>query len=168
MLPGKLVQTGNLVLLLLWHILHFIVSTFYFVLEIARWRGAIGVKSVCLYDKEGVMKKSKQAILEKLNNAESGENDKHVDHNHMMLEFASFSDGKEAVTKAANSLFLKHLKLNKLAGDQERQIFTEPHMAEALKAIGCKGAGPDLLLVYGPARCHLGFPVWRIRYAEIV
>ncbi|XP_048337587.1 uncharacterized protein LOC107426819 [Ziziphus jujuba] len=99
---------------------------------------------------------------------ESGENDKHVDHNHMMLEFASFSDGKEAVTKAANSLFLKHLKLNKLAGDQERQIFTEPHMAEALKAIGCKGAGPDLLLVYGPARCHLGFPVWRIRYAEIV
>nr|XP_048336671.1 dehydrodolichyl diphosphate synthase complex subunit NUS1 isoform X3 [Ziziphus jujuba var. spinosa] len=223
----KLVQIGNLVLLLLWHILHFIVSIFYFVLGIARvaesyfissgflkkykslnlgklrclaivieseeayqtlqviellqWLGAIGVKSVCLYDKEGVTKKSKQAILGKLNNAvifevlssiccpkESSENDKLVDHNHMMLEFASFSDGKEAVTKAANLLFMKYLKLNKLAGDQEGQIFTEPHMAEALKAIGCKGADPDLLLVYGPARCHLGFPIWRIRYTEIV
>ncbi|XP_060676371.1 uncharacterized protein LOC107404940 isoform X2 [Ziziphus jujuba] len=142
------------------------------VIELLQWLGAIGVKSVCLYDKEGVMKKSKQAILGKLNNAvifeESGENDKLVDHNHMMLEFASFSDGKEAVTKAANLLFMKYLKLNKLAGDQEGQIFTEPHMAEALKAIGCKGADPDLLLVYGPARCHLGFAVWRIRYTEIV
>nr|XP_048336670.1 dehydrodolichyl diphosphate synthase complex subunit NUS1 isoform X2 [Ziziphus jujuba var. spinosa] len=151
------------------------------VIELLQWLGAIGVKSVCLYDKEGVTKKSKQAILGKLNNAvifevlssiccpkESSENDKLVDHNHMMLEFASFSDGKEAVTKAANLLFMKYLKLNKLAGDQEGQIFTEPHMAEALKAIGCKGADPDLLLVYGPARCHLGFPIWRIRYTEIV
>lgn len=33
---------------------------------------------------------------------------------------------------------------------------------------GCRGPDPDLLLVYGPARCHLGFPAWRIRYTEIV
>lgn len=33
---------------------------------------------------------------------------------------------------------------------------------------GCGGPDPDLLLVYGPARCHLGFPPWRIRYTEIV
>ncbi|XP_022557891.1 uncharacterized protein LOC106431569 [Brassica napus] len=25
-----------------------------------------------------------------------------------------------------------------------------------------------LLLVYGPVRSHLGFPVWRLRYTEIV
>lgn len=66
----------------------------------------------------------------------AGENDKLVDHNPMTLEFTSFSDGKEAVTKAANLLFMTYMKLTKLAGDQEEQIFTEPHMAEALKAIG--------------------------------
>ena len=27
---------------------------------------------------------------------------------------------------------------------------------------------PDLLLVYGPVRSHLGFPAWRLRYTEIV
>jgi len=27
---------------------------------------------------------------------------------------------------------------------------------------------PDLLLVYGPIRSHLGFPAWRLRYTEIV
>ncbi|GKV26579.1 hypothetical protein SLEP1_g35855 [Rubroshorea leprosula] len=41
-------------------------------------------------------------------------------------------------------------------------------MTDALKAVGCIGLEPDLLLVYGPARCHLGFPAWRIRYTEIV
>ncbi|KAH0977385.1 hypothetical protein GBA52_027104 [Prunus armeniaca] len=33
---------------------------------------------------------------------------------------------------------------------------------------GCRGPDPDLLLVYGPARCYLGFPAWRIRYTKIV
>ncbi|KAF3435606.1 hypothetical protein FNV43_RR22697 [Rhamnella rubrinervis] len=209
---------GNLVLWLLWHVLHFTVSIFYLVLAIAsvaesyfissgllrkyrtlnlsklrylaivveteeacqtskitellQWLGDIGVKHICLYDQEGVMKKSKQVILEKLNNAmvfeEAGKNDKLVDHNPMTLEFTSFSDGKEAVTKAAHLLFMKYMKLIKLAGDQKEQIFTEPHMAEALRVVGCKGPDPDLLLVYGPARCHLGFPLWRIRYTEIV
>jgi ditrans,polycis-polyprenyl diphosphate synthase len=41
-------------------------------------------------------------------------------------------------------------------------------MSGALKAIGCGGPEPDLLLVYGPARCHLGFPAWRLRYTEIM
>lgn len=27
---------------------------------------------------------------------------------------------------------------------------------------------PDLMLIYGPVRCHLGFPAWRLRYTEIV
>lgn len=67
---------------------------------------------------------------------ESGENDPLVDHNHMTLEFISCSDGKEAVTKAANLVFMKYMKSTKLAGKQDEQIFTETHMAEALKAIG--------------------------------
>jgi ditrans,polycis-polyprenyl diphosphate synthase len=34
--------------------------------------------------------------------------------------------------------------------------------------LGCGGPEPDLLLMYGPARCHLGFPAWRLRYTEIM
>ena len=54
----------------------------------------------------------------------------------MTLEFASFSDGKEAVAKAANLLFGTYMKLAELGGGQEVKIFTEPYMAEALKAAG--------------------------------
>uniref|UniRef100_A0A5B7ALD7 ditrans,polycis-polyprenyl diphosphate synthase [(2E,6E)-farnesyldiphosphate specific] n=1 Tax=Davidia involucrata TaxID=16924 RepID=A0A5B7ALD7_DAVIN len=207
-------QIGNLVLGLLWHILHLILSLWYFavciahalesslisggilkrykalnlgkvqylaivvdseeahqtskVIELLQWLTAIGVKNVCLYDIEGVLKKSKEAILERLNNAklfeEATKNDPLLDENHITLEFASFSDGKEAVAKAANLLFVKYYS----GGDQEKPIFTESHVAEALRAIGSGGPDPDLLLVYGPARCHMGFPAWRIRYTEIV
>ena len=54
----------------------------------------------------------------------------------MTLEFVAFSDGKEAVAKAANLLFRKHMTSADLDGDQEERIFTEAQMAEALKAIG--------------------------------
>ncbi|KAL5561435.1 hypothetical protein UlMin_031182 [Ulmus minor] len=141
------------------------------VIKLLQWLEAIGVKHVCFYDAEGVVKKSKDAVFEKLNSVTLFEeigNDKLADQNHMTLEFASFPDGKEAVTKAANFLFEKYIKLTKLDGDQWEKIFTEGHMTEALKAIGCTGPEPDLLLVYGPVRCHLGFPAWRIRYTEIV
>ncbi|PON76856.1 Decaprenyl diphosphate synthase-like [Parasponia andersonii] len=142
------------------------------VIKLLLWLKAIGVKHICLYDVEGVMKKSREAILEKLNAVtlfeEAGEDDKLASQNCMTLEFASFSDGKEAVTKAANLLFRKYMTFTDLDRDQEERIFTEAQMAEALKAIGCNGPEPDLLLVYGPARCHLGFPAWRIRYTEIV
>ncbi|RXH88253.1 hypothetical protein DVH24_042324 [Malus domestica] len=215
--PGlRLVQIGNLGLVLLWHILHLFVSIWYFLLDLAfvfesylisggvlknykaldlgklkylaivieseeayqtskviellQWLEAIGVKRVCLYDTEGVLKKSKGAILNKLKNATEFEDGDEglLDQKRMALEFSSFSDGKEAVTKAANLLFAKYLKLANLVGDHEEKIFTEPNMDEALKAIGCRGPDPDLLLVYGPARCHLGFPAWRIRYTEII
>ena len=132
---------------------------------------------------------------------EAVENDKVLDQKHMMLEFASFSDGKEAVAKAANLLFVKSLTSKNSSGDQEDEIFTEPHMTEALRAVGLfyfavvlngfenwfcfrfnvwplgiyvhmlSGSGgpeTDLLLVYGPARCHQGYPAWRIPYTEIV
>ena len=29
-------------------------------------------------------------------------------------------------------------------------------------------AEPELLLVFAPVRCHLGFPAWRMRYTEIM
>lgn len=48
------------------------------------------------------------------------------------LEFISFSDGKEAVAKAANYLFVKHYATS----GKEKPNFTEPQMAEALAAIG--------------------------------
>jgi len=209
---------GNFGLLLLWCILHFIVTVWYFLLEIVhvvesylissgllksykalnleklrylaivvgseeayqtseitkllQWLETIGVKHVCLYDMEGVLKKSKEAILVKMNNTtafqEADENDKLLDQKHMLLEFASYSDGKEAVAKAANLLFTKYITSANSGGDQEDRIFTEPHMTEALRAVGRGGPEPDLLLAYGPARCHLGFPAWRIRYTEIV
>ncbi|BBN68433.1 Undecaprenyl pyrophosphate synthetase family protein [Prunus dulcis] len=39
------------------------------VIELLQWLEAIVVKRVCLYDTEGVLKKSKEAILNKLKNA---------------------------------------------------------------------------------------------------
>ncbi|KAF5448791.1 hypothetical protein F2P56_029295, partial [Juglans regia] len=215
----RLVQIGSFGLQFLWCILHFIVSIWYFLLEVThvvestlissgllknykaldlgklrylaivvgseeayqtakvtkllQWLEAIGMKHVCLYDMEGVLKKSKEAILEKMSNTtvfqEADENDKLLDQKHMTLEFASYSDGKEAVAKAANLLFAKYLQSANSGGDpDEERIFNEPHMNEALRAVGSGGPEPDLLLVYGPARCHLGFPAWRIRYTEIV
>lgn len=55
---------------------------------------------------------------------------------HISVEFASFSDGKEAVAKAANLLFRKYLKLGDSDKIQEEKIFTEAGMTEALKAVG--------------------------------
>ncbi|KAL6986675.1 ditrans,polycis-polyprenyl diphosphate synthase [(2E,6E)-farnesyl], partial [Sarracenia purpurea var. burkii] len=198
--PG---QFGNFVLLLLWHILHFIISIWYCVLGIAhvlesylassgllkrygvvnldklrylavvvdndeayqtskvtellQWLAVVGVKNVCLYDAEGVLKKSKEAILGKLHVAKlfkcgdlqlvilvflqigflefaSQETTKNVpllDQQQIHLEFASYSDGKEAVAKAANLLFVKYY----LGRDQEEPIFTESHIAEALGTV---------------------------------
>ncbi|KAH8510750.1 hypothetical protein H0E87_008325 [Populus deltoides] len=164
------------------------------VIQLLQWLQAIGVKHLCLYDTEGVLKKSKESILAKLKNAtlfevassicrvmvplfftllpfrlqEADERDSLLDQKHMTLEFASISDGKEAVAKGGNVLFMKYSKLANSGAEQKEQIFTEANMTEALRAVGCGGPEPDLLLVYGPARCHLGFPAWRIRYTEIV
>ncbi|XP_031267063.1 dehydrodolichyl diphosphate synthase complex subunit NUS1-like [Pistacia vera] len=142
------------------------------IIELLQWLVALGVKRVCLYDTEGILKKSKDSILVKLNNAtvfeEADQSNPLLDHKHISVEFASFSDGKEAVAKAANLLFRRYLKLGDSDKIQEEKIFTEARMTEALTAVGCRGPEPDLLLVYGPARCHLGFPAWRIRYTEII
>ncbi|XVE93563.1 hypothetical protein REPUB_Repub01dG0205700 [Reevesia pubescens] len=218
MLYCWIAQIGNLLLRLLWHLIHVIINLCYFtrgianafesyliswgllrrykslhvaklrylaivvesneayqtskIIELLQWLEAIGVKHVCLYDKEGILKKSRDFILEKLDGAilfrDVHENNVLLDQQHMTLEFASFSDGKEAVAKAANVLFMKYLKSGATDQNQEEQIFTESQMSEALKTVGSGGPEPDLLLVYGPARCHLGFPAWRIRYTEII
>ncbi|KAF8406419.1 hypothetical protein HHK36_008506 [Tetracentron sinense] len=160
------------------------------VVELVRWLSAIGVKHVCLYDMNGVLKESKKTILAKISNArlweaadlnvrvltqlgtyftqETDEKDLSLDQKQMILEFVSFSDGKEGAAKAANFLCSEYLKPASLDGDQEDLVFTEPNMTKALRAVGCGGTEPNLLLVYGPARCHLGFPTWRMRYMEIV
>ncbi|XP_039170581.1 LOW QUALITY PROTEIN: dehydrodolichyl diphosphate synthase complex subunit NUS1-like [Eucalyptus grandis] len=120
----------------------------------------------------GVLQKSKDAILEKLSRIRLFEETDEMlpvdKKKNMTLELASPSDGREAVAKAANLLFSKHLELRNTTEDQGENIFTEAHMTEALRAVGCSGPDPDLLLIYGPARCHLGFPPWRLRYTEIV
>ena len=82
----------------------------------------------------------------------------------MDFEFVSISDGKEAVAKAANLLFKKYY----VDGNSEKPFFTETYLTEALRTLGAVEPDPDLLLIYGPARCHLGFPAWRIRYTEMV
>uniref|UniRef100_A0A7N0TDB6 ditrans,polycis-polyprenyl diphosphate synthase [(2E,6E)-farnesyldiphosphate specific] n=1 Tax=Kalanchoe fedtschenkoi TaxID=63787 RepID=A0A7N0TDB6_KALFE len=141
------------------------------VIELLQWLRSLGVKQVCLYDVNGVLKQSKEVIAKLLGNASlfgvDSVEDLKCDEKHMMLEFASISDGKEAVAKAAN-LLLKRFKSENAAGVQKDMVFTEQDMFDALKSIGYGAPDPDLLLVYGPARCHLGFPAWRLRYTEIV
>jgi ditrans,polycis-polyprenyl diphosphate synthase len=138
------------------------------VIRLLKWLHHIGVKRVCLYDTEGELKGSKDAILQKLSYVKPFEDPSDFAENKMIVEFLSQSDGKEAVARAANLLLKQQLKLRKSGEDKEDKLYTESQLTEALKAVGCKGPDPDLLLVYGSARCHLGFPAWRLRYTEIV
>jgi ditrans,polycis-polyprenyl diphosphate synthase len=88
----------------------------------------------------------------------------------MTLECISGSDGKEGIAKAANLLCSTYLNGDRSGHEnvKSESVLTETDMASALKSVGCGGPEPDLLLVYGPARCHLGFPAWRLRYTEIM
>ncbi|XAR72825.1 Ditrans,polycis-polyprenyl diphosphate synthase ((2E,6E)-farnesyl diphosphate specific) [Bertholletia excelsa] len=138
------------------------------VIKLLLWLAAIGVKNICLYDPEGILKKSQETIMKSLQAAKMArgatKNLSLLDQIHINLEIVSASDGKEAIVKAGNLLFVK----NYLSGVHKEPKVTESHLNEALKAVGAGGPEPNLLLVYGPARCHLGFPAWRIRYTEIV
>ncbi|XP_006590433.1 dehydrodolichyl diphosphate synthase complex subunit NUS1 isoform X1 [Glycine max] len=120
----------------------------------------------------GVLKKSKETMFQKLKNAKSIEEVSEVvtlhAPDHMTLEFLSYLDGKEAVAKAANLIFVENSKRHNLGGELDLQILLEPQMNKALQIVGSKGPEPDLLLVYGPVRSHLGFPAWRLRYTEII
>lgn len=137
------------------------------VLYLLRWLEAIGIKKVCLYDTEGVLKKSKEALtlwLKSEKISKETTSDPLLEQKYMSLEVISFSDGKQAVAKAANFLLEKHYSSPGTA----KPNLTESDMMIALGAIGYGEPEPDLMLIYGPARCHLGFPAWRIRYAEMV
>ncbi|PIA59300.1 hypothetical protein AQUCO_00400297v1 [Aquilegia coerulea] len=141
------------------------------IVKLLFWLSDIGVKHICLYDMDGVLKKSKKIILEdmgsRLWHLEGDKVGLCPDPNQMTLEFTSISDGKEGITKAASFLCKKYLDDSAL-GEQDKPIFTEENMGKALEAVGLGGPQPNLLLVYGPVRCHLGFPAWRMPYTEIV
>lgn len=64
---------------------------------------------------------------------QEGDQKNPVDQKLMTIEFASYSDGKEAVAKAANLLLAEYMKLGR---DKEDQIFTEDRMSEARRAVG--------------------------------
>jgi ditrans,polycis-polyprenyl diphosphate synthase len=70
--------------------------------------------------------------------------------------------------KAANILLQRYLKSSHPEDDKGEDFFTESHLNDALRVVGENVHVPDLLLVYGPIRSHLGFPAWRLRYTEIV
>ncbi|KGN63399.1 dehydrodolichyl diphosphate synthase complex subunit NUS1 isoform X2 [Cucumis sativus] len=139
-------------------------------IELLEWLVSLGIRSVCLYDAEGVLKQSKEIILKKVKNASEFQGiDEPLQLNKkgITLEFISASDGKEAIARAANFLLQNKWRKTNMSGDHKRCL-SESQMTEALKAVGCGGLDPDLILVYGPTRCHFGFPAWRIRYTEIL
>uniref|UniRef100_A0A3P6GFU1 ditrans,polycis-polyprenyl diphosphate synthase [(2E,6E)-farnesyldiphosphate specific] n=1 Tax=Brassica oleracea TaxID=3712 RepID=A0A3P6GFU1_BRAOL len=143
------------------------------VVELLQWLKTIGVKQVGLFDSQGLLKKSKDMILEMVPGStllqETGEKDISPDRKEgIAIEFISSSDNKEAVVKAANILLQRHLKTSHPEKDEGDNVFTESHLNEALRVVGENVHVPDLMLVYGPVRSHLGFPAWRLRYTEIV
>lgn len=131
--------------------------------KLLRWLSAFGVNYVILYDTEGVLKKSLGGDLSEFSNG--GTSVMHKDR--MTIELLSFTDNN-GIAKAASFLCTKYLKDQLASCDEKDPNITETEMFDALNAVGCGGPEPNLLLVYGPERCHLGFPAWRLRYTEIV
>ncbi|KAL3614109.1 hypothetical protein CASFOL_042183 [Castilleja foliolosa] len=121
------------------------------VLELLRWLADIGFKRVCIYDKEGVLKKSKEALAlwsktERMSKnavlngpliqkrtifVQKTNGDPLPEQKCMSLEVISFSDSKHAVAEAANFLLKKYY----LNADEKPQL-TERDMTDALIAIG--------------------------------
>uniref|UniRef100_A0A0D9VDD2 Gamma-butyrobetaine hydroxylase-like N-terminal domain-containing protein n=1 Tax=Leersia perrieri TaxID=77586 RepID=A0A0D9VDD2_9ORYZ len=140
--------------------------------QLLHWFSTIGINYLILYDIEGVLKELIQPSTEastdgNLRNSLDVVADTKASccrHGGMFMECLSGSDGKEAIAKAANLLYSTCSNSDNKSGI----IFTEADMTRALKSVGIGGPEPDLLLVYGPARCHLGFPAWRLRYTEIM
>ncbi|KAL6867666.1 hypothetical protein ACP4OV_015690 [Aristida adscensionis] len=145
--------------------------------QLLYWLSTIGVKHVCLYDIDGVLKKSFEPAMNISRDEKSGKysdmgaNGKALNfgHREMVVDCVSGSDGKEGIAKAASLLCSTYFNGdNNRENGKDEPTFTEADMASALKAVGCGGPEPDLLLVYAPARCHFGFPAWRLRYTEIM
>lgn len=58
------------------------------------------------------------------------------DPDRMTVEFVSYADGKEAVVKAANLIFIENLKRQNSGRELDGQILSEPHLNEALQVVG--------------------------------
>lgn len=140
--------------------------------QLLHWLSAIGVKYLTLYDMEGVLKKyfgnGWSSFYKSCPDADKKPMTSLINQGNMTIELLSFSDGKEGVAKATSFLYSNYLKGDGACCNKIEPTFTESDVAAALKAVGYGGPDPDLLLVYGTARCHLGFPAWRMRYTEIV
>ncbi|XP_011627681.1 dehydrodolichyl diphosphate synthase complex subunit Nus1 [Amborella trichopoda] len=138
------------------------------------WLSYIGVHHVTLYDMDGVLKESKKFLSQNLRDLsikawqEAEKAAAFLDKKVMTLEILSFSDSKEAVAKAGNYLLSTYPENSGSGGQKIEMSITEDDLGKALCAAGFGGPEPDLLFVFGPARCHLGFPAWRLRYTEIV
>ncbi|CAM0946293.1 unnamed protein product [Alopecurus aequalis] len=136
--------------------------------QLLRWFSTIGVKYVVLYDIEGVLK---ELLLPGIETPRDDKSRTYLDlsaHRGMDIEFLSGSDGKEGIAKAANLLYSDFCDCYTHGHNKSDIAFSEADIACALKAVGSGGPEPDLLLVYGPLRCHFGFPAWRLRYTEIM
>ncbi|KAF8691411.1 hypothetical protein HU200_040549 [Digitaria exilis] len=166
--------------------------------QLLHWLSTIGIKYVVLYDREGVamsifflhasliglgvIKESIEPGIEtsrdenpiKFSDVCGNTKSSHYSHGGMVIECLSGSHGKEGIAKAASLLYSVSCKgcnkytTNTRGYEKIDTVFTEADMACALRAVGSGGPEPDLLLVYGPVRCHLGFPAWRLRYTEIM
>ncbi|RRT75401.1 hypothetical protein BHE74_00023278 [Ensete ventricosum] len=140
------------------------------------WLLTMDIKNITLYDMQGVLKKTLGNDLMSL--TKTSTRSCSVDDVKMMasvfqmenmtVEILSLSDGKEGIAKAATFLCSKYMKDDSVSCNKSEPAFTESDVANALNAIGYCAPEPQLLLIYGPARCHLGFPPWRLTYTEIV
>ncbi|XP_048533213.1 dehydrodolichyl diphosphate synthase complex subunit NUS1-like isoform X1 [Triticum urartu] len=136
--------------------------------QLLRWLSTIGVKYVVLYDIEGVLKEWLKPGIKTPRDENSRTNLDLSAHGGMAIECLSGSDGKEGIAKAANLLCSDFCNRNTHGHNKLDNAFTEADMVCALREVGSGGPEPDLLLVYGPVRCHLGFPAWRLRFTEIM
>eukprot|EP01018_Ginkgo_biloba_P004699 Gb_23228 [translate_table: standard] len=146
------------------------------------WLADIGVQHVSLYDMEGMFKQSKRSLEKNLRNLnsrirfistwEEGKkqdfNSPMAEDNTMTVELLSFFDGKEGIAKAAR--FICSNTLQQISSDGQRVDLklTEADIDRGLRATGCAGPEPEILFVFGFARCLLGFPAWRIPLTEII
>ncbi|XP_039006820.1 uncharacterized protein LOC120134451 isoform X2 [Hibiscus syriacus] len=109
------------------------------VIQLLQWVVALGINHICLYDNEGILKKSKDFILNKFDGAilfqDTHEDKMLLNQPCKTLEFVSFSDGKEAVARAANVLLMKYIKSGATGSNLGEQIFRESQMSEALKTV---------------------------------
>ncbi|XP_031478806.1 uncharacterized protein LOC116249722 isoform X2 [Nymphaea colorata] len=111
------------------------------VVTLIRWLSKFGVKHISLYDVDGVMKESKKFLVKNwsdLSIREWKEVDKKFasrDQKSVELEWLSFSDGKEAIVKAARYISSSYSKPVELDAHQSKLVILEADVDKALKAV---------------------------------